>query len=1838
MLYSFMKTKRNFFKTALPLAAILILITVAFNGKALNLVNNGGFETGNLTGWQTNGFPGVGSCGSTIQEWKVGASSSSTGCSQPGNPSGSTYAVYNMADGTNGMKYRLFQNISVPVFFIGGNLAWRDTMVSSYSGSNRIFSIDFYATNGTLLGNVFSTNIPFSRTDTSWFARSFDVTTLLNAHKGETIRLEFSIFIPQTWTGAAGLGLDDVSILLDPPIISAQPANQTVVLTSNATFSVTASGATPLAYQWLFNGAGISGATNSSLTVSNAGFASAGNYSVIVTNSYGSVTSSVARLSVVATTSFSAYNSQARAIARQVDGKVVLAGYGANGTSDDTQVARYNPDGSLDTTFGTDGKVITDFTGDDGAYAVAVQADGKIVAAGNCTGVHGADFSLVRYTTNGVLDSTFGTGGKVITPFDQGGNNHDVIFGVAIQSDGKIVAVGYAYNSSGTPDIAMARFNTNGTLDASFGTGGKVTTAVGSSYDYGNAVVLQPDGKIVVGGLTRNAANDDDILLLRYLTNGILDSAFGSSGKVTTTVSSGADALYALALQPDGKIVAAGEYRTGLGSQGGLLMRFNADGSNDNTFDGDGRKGYSLSVTNDDLRGVTIQPDGKIVAVGWANSVGILGDMGVLRVNSDGSPDTTFGNNGIITIPLGVQNDRLYGVTLDASGNIFAAGLSDQPSGKADFALVKIPNLFPAAFSIPLASQTVMLNSNAVFNANAYGSQPLAYQWYFNGVAIAGGTNSSLTVSNADFASAGNYQVIVTNVYGAATSSVASLTVATLAVDMNHGTAPTQPVFSSFNIVGTPASITSNYPASTTTSSGNITFTIAGVGSALDSRDRGVPPNSGSVTYGALYEDFATANGLNFSFSGLLSNAFYTVKFYDYDGFDISTVNRQDFFTNTTGGFQPAPRSGLTPLTSLTISNNEQYVLALTVVSDATGHLSFSETAPAADGARCDGLVLSYTTPAPLLVGQVTNQTIIAGSNAVFSVPPVSGFGPFSYQWLLNGTNIAGATGSSLTVSNAGYLNQGSGYQVIVNNSYGSVTSSVAALNVIPFDPTFNGTGKAFTGVGSSDDNARAMVIQPDGKIVVAGYSTGAVNNDISLARFNVNGTLDTTFNGTGKVTNNFSDDVIYGVALQADGKILVAGYQDNDFLLCRYNTNGTLDVTFNGTGRVVTDMNGASDVGRAVAVQADGKIVMAGEVTVGGNYMCGVARFLTNGTLDTSFDTDGKTVIGAGGVANHVNSVALQSDGKIVLGGDVFNGANYDFQIARLNSNGSPDSSFNGSGRVTTSIGSDHDVGLSVAIQGDEKLILAGRYANLPGVNDWALVRYNTNGTLDATFNGSGIVRTSIGSGDDAGQSVALQADGKIIVGGYAHNGSNYDFAIARYTTNGVLDATFGGTGVLAFPIGNGDDTGSAIALEPDGKIVLAGTYFNGANNDFAVARLGISPTIVTPPLGVAVECGSSTNLSASATGYPTPSYQWQFGGTNLLNATNSSYAFTASPTTAGAYTVVAANSYGSITSSVANVTLLDTAVPLIVSAPGNQTNAADSNCQFALPDYRGGVVATDCSGSVVIGQSPAPGTLVGLGSTNITFTATDPSNNVASATITQVVVDGAAPIIVTCATNHTIALGNSTSVALPDLRGQIVATDCSSYSVSQSPAPGTLIGAGATTVTLIVYDAVGNTNTCTASVTAQATAVAIVTPPDNYTVSQGGNATFTVGVSGTPPFTYQWRLNGVDILGANSSSYSVPNADGTNAGSYTVVVCGATNCVTSAPGSLTLVGLDIHPVLHIFGPIGAAYEIDYSEDLGTPTNWLVLTNIVLSASPYLFPDPTPARQAKRFYRAVKQ
>jgi uncharacterized delta-60 repeat protein len=315
------------------------------------------------------------------------------------------------------------------------------------------------------------------------------------------------------------------------------------------------------------------------------------------------------------TTGFGSDLAYATAVAVQEDGKLVVAGSaGDNGAADDFALARYLQDGSLDPTFGDGGIVITPVGSDlDDAYALAVQPDGKLVAAGtSVTGSYG-DFALVRYGSDGSLDPSFGDGGRVVTAVSP---LIDIAFGLVVQPDGKLVAAGLSdLGGSSHSTFALVRYRKDGSLDRSFGRGGIVTTAVGSEGSAAYALVLQPDGKLVTAGLSRDDSGED-FALVRYRKNGSLDPTFGEDGKVVTPVGNSTDTAEALGLQSDRKLVAVGHTVGDDGRTSFALVRYLANGSLDGGFGDGGKVVTDAGPVFSSANAVAVQRDGKLVAAG----------------------------------------------------------------------------------------------------------------------------------------------------------------------------------------------------------------------------------------------------------------------------------------------------------------------------------------------------------------------------------------------------------------------------------------------------------------------------------------------------------------------------------------------------------------------------------------------------------------------------------------------------------------------------------------------------------------------------------------------------------------------------------------------------------------------------------------------------------------------------------------------------------------------------------------------------------------------------------------------------------------------------------------------------------------------------------------------------------------------------------------------------------------------------------------------------------------------------------------------------------------------
>ena len=343
-----------------------------------------------------------------------------------------------------------------------------------------------------------------------------------------------------------------------------------------------------------------------------------------------------------------------------------------------------------------------------------------------------------------------------------------------------------------------------------------------------------------------------------------------------------------------------------------------------------------------------------------------------------------------------------------------------------------------------------------------------------------------------------------------------------------------------------------------------------------------------------------------------------------------------------------------------------------------------------------------------------------------------------------------------------------------------------------------------------------------------------------SLFSYAQPGSLDVTFGTAGIITTSFgaTTAVSKSMAIQTDGRIVMAGYHFNGsietFALARYNTDGTLDNTFDGDGRLTTVVGTADSRANSIAIQADGKIVVAG-VARNSNNDFALARYNTNGSLDVTFDGDGLVTTAIGTSGDEANSIVIQTDGKIVVAGSSFiGGITWDFSLARYNADGSLDITFDVDGKLTTAIGTSDDFAYSIALQTDGKIVIGGN-SDIGGNLDFSLARYNNDGSLDNTFDGDGKLTVSIGFATNAA-AVAIQTDGKILITG----GTGSDFALARYNTNGSLDNSFNSTGIVQTPVGTSNSAAArSIAIQTDGKIVVAGTAFvTGNGRDLALVR----------------------------------------------------------------------------------------------------------------------------------------------------------------------------------------------------------------------------------------------------------------------------------------------------------------------------------------------------------------------------------------------------------------
>jgi uncharacterized delta-60 repeat protein len=439
------------------------------------------------------------------------------------------------------------------------------------------------------------------------------------------------------------------------------------------------------------------------------------------------------------------------------------------------------------------------------------------------------------------------------------------------------------------------------------------------------------------------------------------------------------------------------------------------------------------------------------------------------------------------------------------------------------------------------------------------------------------------------------------------------------------------------------------------------------------------------------------------------------------------------------------------------------------------------------------------------------------------------------------------------------------------------------AMSAGTLDPTFGVGGIVISPIGNGDEVASATVIQPDGKIVVAGTCFPGLDNgdspqNVAVARYNTDGSFDTTFGNGGKVITDCGGvkEGALSVALQFDGKILVAGYHEQEgvdyWLIARYNKNGTLDTTFGNSGKVITMFNNYSSTFiQKIILQSDGKIVCAGSGF-------GIGRFPYADVLIGRFNSDGSydSTFGNGGQVNTAGfkafSIAIKPDGKLVACGGYGTGSGDNIFVSQYNTDGSLDTGFGNGGIVTASVQQYSDT-WDLVCQPDGKIVVSGHTAPSGGPYCVYVARFNANGSPDLSFGTGSQTISALSQAYESSRAIALETDGKIIIGcdastSYGGNSPNTflasddtDFAIARYNSDGSLDSTFGTNGKILTHMGSGWSNLYDIVIQPDGKVIAVGSAFNGSNFDFAIARY---LTVASPPTPTTTTVTSSSNWLA--------------------------------------------------------------------------------------------------------------------------------------------------------------------------------------------------------------------------------------------------------------------------------------------------------------------------------------------------------------------------------------
>lgn len=748
--------------------------------------------------------------------------------------------------------------------------------------------------------------------------------------------------------------------------------------------------------------------------------------------------------------------------------------------------------------------------------------------------VMGNGRTLLRATSAGLLDTTFGDAGFVtVLP---------KINALAVQTDGKLLVAGALFQAGLTTvsDFVLARYTVDGGLDAGFAKAGQLLIPHEFAlFVQPYALALQPDGKIVVLGNLPRTAHDDygTPAVMRLLPNGAWDPTFGEAGKVFIDDRY----LFTLTLQPDGKILVGGNAGGGTEATQAVILRLNLDGSPDTTFDGDGELLSQFGADINDVSAMVVQPDGKIVAAVTA-TYGLIqiDNFEIVRLQPNGALDESFGNRGRATVDFTGESDYANALTLLPDGKLLVDGTVTNGDLPGFARLLANGGLDP---SFGDGGKLIVPVGDTPFRGFNHLVQP-------DGTIVLPGALDDLHLSLRRLQSAGAPDPTFGSA-GALTASPGNSEIYALAVQPDG-----KIVAGGYTAFNAHASLT-DWTLTRYNPDGALDPSFDGDGQLITRFD---PELRSSWVKGLALQPDGKIVAVGKAF-------FRDAGWFGLDGLGVARYN-----------------------------------------GDGTLDSTFAE-----GGKRSEWLDLDLTETAAPLVIQPDGKLVVVGTSQ----------------------------------------DEGTGRDVF---------TAVRLLSNGALDPTFAGDGKA-TILFAGDANPRAVALQSDGKVVIAGRAHDAANLTYAfgVARLNADGSVDPTFAEDGWVLTGFTQsEGAYALAIQPDGKILVGGEAQGesddsnaDFTLLRYQVNGALDPSFDGDGKVFTGFAPASLEGiRSLAVQLDGKIVATGSTSDWYNRNFAVVRYNADGSLDLSFSRDGKTTTDLGAPNDKANTLAIQADGKVLVAG----------------------------------------------------------------------------------------------------------------------------------------------------------------------------------------------------------------------------------------------------------------------------------------------------------------------------------------------------------------------------------------------------------------------------------------------------------------------------------------------------------------------------------------------------------------------------------------------------------